>query len=703
MFCLDNLSTHTIEEKDPSAIDPDTDFNYPATGFKDVNEYRTWTKLSNTKYCIFSMIEGEIKNQRVTSTNEPVKIHGIVADYDPAGGFDNQEIQDFVRRSLNADHPCAYLSKSFSGGLHVIWFFEEPVSVYGMKAAKAFLTRASKELGLSKLARGLDKTVAQPERYYRYGKDWKVVANHVIPRDTVWSWAMGSVKQDTFASYGAKLPLAAVQEEVEKRWPGAWQGPFEEGSRGPTFFDPHGGHASTDSAIIRENGVQVFNMEKGFYSWSEILGHKFVKQFLQKQLGHVIANYYYDGKSYWEKSDTGFMQLDKQDMAMRLRTKHSLSSKVPKGSFCSEIDEVMVAVMDNKCVDAAVPFIYNPKTVVDFNGGKFLNLSKVKVFPPDKNPQQWAVNFPFIASLLEGVYRKKQLPYLLAWASRFYKGAYGGKPAPGHAIFTIGAPGSGKTFINTGIFSPLFGGQAPCGSFLMGETKYTSSLFEKGLWTVDDNDPASTSAKYRRYTSIVKALVANAVFEVEEKFRKAGRICWLGRLCVTANLTEEDIRMIPELDTHTRDKVMVFKGHSHTVKFGTFEENEETVLKELPFFARWLLDHQPDPKIVGSHRFGVKEFIHPEVEEFLLNNSRHAYLLEVIEFFKSQYFTDESGPTEWKGTSAKFLQLVSNWTELNKALEGRRDQDIGFSLGYFHRKGVPWLSKNSRNWIIKNV
>lgn len=702
MFCLDNLSTHTVKEKEPWNIDPAKEFNYPAGGFKTADAYRKWTTQQTTRYCAFSLVEGEVKAQRITTDNEPVKIHGLVADYDPAGGFSDKEVQDFISRTLASDHPCAYISRSYNGGLHVIWFFEEPVSVRGMKQAKSFLARCAKELKLSKLARGMDSTVTSPERYYRYGSDWKTVAQHVIPTPILWAWLHGSTRKDHFKEYGDPIPLEDVAKEFETRWPGEWPGEFKEGVRGPTVFDPHGGHTSTDSAIIRENGMQTFNMEKGFYSWAEILGHQFVHKYLQMQIGKVIQNFWYDGQGYWELVDGKFHNRKKDDVSLRLRVAYGLNNRAQKGTKYSEVDEALSSIMTNKVVDAAVPFVYNKDEIVSFNGGSYLNLSQVRVATPDPNPQQWGQNFPFIASVIDGVYGSVQGEYFKAWLSRFYQGAYVGKPEAGHAVFTVGGPGVGKSFIFTAIVSELMGGHTPAGKFLMGETAYNASKFAKGLWTIDDNVPAATAAKYRHYTSTVKSLVANAVFESEEKFQKAGEVEWTGRLCVTANYTQEDIRMIPELDISIRDKVMVFKANQHKVKFHDKFTNMDLVRKEIPFFAKWLLDYQVPAKIKGTSRFGVQYYIHPNLEDFLLDNSPHAYVVEIIDIFRNHFFSAGNGPTVWKGTTSEFLKEVGSYPGANHFLKGIDALRLGRSLGHYLTKGVPWLSRNSKVWIIKD-
>ena len=569
-----------------------------------------------------------------------------------------------------------------------------------MEAATEFLKKASKELGLRSLAAGLDKAVSKPTQYYLYGRDWQIVSQHVIPSTFTWAWMHASTKASTFNNYGEPIPLADVFTEIEARFPGVWTGDFREGARGPTFWDPHGGHKSIDSAVVRENGMQVFNMEKGFYSWSEILGHKFVSSYQQAQIGGAIANFYYDGVNYWEKLDGNYYARKRSDIEIRLKVDHGLSSKTPRGVRFSEIEEALNTIISLKTVDAAAPIVFNKDQVVSFHGKKYLNTSRCRVMEPVDDPQEWAVNFPFVASVLEGIYQKEQLEYWLAWAHRFYKGAYEGKVEAGHAIFTVGDPGLGKTFINSGILGPLFGGEIACGNFLMGETAFASTLFEKGVWTVDDRVPASNSVKHQHYTSTIKSMVANGSFTVEEKFRKAAYLPWMGRLSVTANFTQEDIKMIPELNDSLKDKIMVFYAHPHKVDFGTRQENQAVCEKELPYFARYLLDLKVPAKLLGSNRFGIQSFINSTVEEFALNNGGHAYFLELLDIFVDNHFSG-LGNEEWVGTATGLMKELATLDGASSFLKGVDAQRIGRSLSHYHQKGVDWLKRNSKTWTIK--
>ena len=218
-------------------------------------------------------------------------------------------------------------------------------------------------------------------------------------------------------------------------------------------------------------------------------------------------------------------------------------------------------ILNEKLVHGAMPFVYDKRVIVPFQGKRYLNLSTRKVCEPSADPQVWDANFPFMGGLLHGILGDDQLPYWLAWASRFYKACYKGEPNQGHAVFLIGDTGLGKTMINENVLDVLFNGTASCGRFLMGEDNgFNSHLFDYGLWTCDDRVPASDRKKHQHYTSTVKSIVANGVFNIEEKYMKTGQLVWNGRLSVTANHTTEDIRMIPELNVSMRDKILLFKA-----------------------------------------------------------------------------------------------------------------------------------------------
>lgn len=703
-YCLNNLGDHAIEKKEPWKLSPNS-FNYPQNGFSSPADYKKWACDRGTKYCAFSLIEGEVSTQRIGENNEPRRIFGLVADFDTTQPYTDEEIQEFVARSLASDHPVAYFSRSFRGGIHAVWFFDEPISCLGKKSASQFLKEANKAMNMRQLMRGWDEACAnKPEQYYLYGRDWQTVSNHTIPSAVTHAWMHRATNSDSFKEYGTKIPLDIVFEEVQKKFPQhGWQGEFKDGSRGSTFFDPHGGHKSVNSAIVRDTGMQVFNMEKGFYSWAEILGTGFVKSFQTTRIGASVKDFFYDGKNYFHKLSNGeYVNRSRKDVEVLLKTKHKLSSKTPRGAVSSEVEDAYHTILTEKLVHGAMPFVYDKRQIVPFQGKRYLNVSNRKLCEPATDPQPWCDNFPFMGELLSGVLGDKQLPYWLAWASRFYKSCYDGSPNQGHAVFLIGDTGLGKTLINENILDCLFGGIGACGRFLMGEDNgFNSHLFEFGVWTCDDRVPASDRKKHQHYTSTIKSIVANGVFNIEEKFMKTGQLVWNGRLCVTANHTTEDIRMIPELNLSMRDKVLLFKGQKHGIVFGERKENRKKCEREAPFLARYLMDYKLPPEIKPSNRFGFESYIDKSLEEFALDNGPHSYLLELVEIFNDKMFSKQGVP-EWLGSASSFLQEMGTMDGSNQFLKGVDAMRLGYSFTHYNNKGVDWLEKRGRKWALKN-
>ena len=705
-FCLNNLSESVVEKKTPWELDP-REFNYPTKWTKTLT-YKKWTALPTTRYCAFNLIEGEIPTERIGKDNQPLFIRGLVADFDVDTPFTEEDKKRFLERTRESAQPAAYLSESHNGGFHGIWLFDEPISCCGMASAKEFLAKASSEIGFGRLCSGIDLPAAKdPAKYYCYGQKWQRVGDHRIPKEVASLWMFQATSSKTFKDRGIPIPLDRVWIELKKKFPGLqWPtGEFREGSRGPTFWEPNAGHKSINSAVVRDTGMQCFNSaESGFFTWGQILGNQFVQDFQAGRIGEAVANMHYDGKKFWERLDNGrTVPRTREDVRVRFVGKHHLSRAVPRGATASEVDLAINTILETKLVAGGVPFIFDKRVVVPFMGERYVNTSIRKPTKAAKDPVRWGEEFPFITSLLEGMLGPKQLPYWLSWVSRFYKSAVSGEPSPGHAVFLIGVPGCGKTFINENVLDILFGGHSACGDFLMGQDGgFNQRHFDYGIWTCDDRVPASDARKFQHYTSTVKSIVANSVFTSNEKYLRAGQLRWNGRLSVTANFSHEDARMIPELNESMRDKIMVFRALNHKVKFDDKKTNRLVCRREVPHLARYLLDYET-PEELRSTRFGVKGYVDSEVEDLCLAQGRHNYFLELMDLFKDEYFSkDDPSRTEWEGNATELLAKCANLPGANVILKDVTPTRMGLSLSHYASKNVPWLEKRHRRYAIKS-
>jgi hypothetical protein len=130
-------------------------------------------------------------------------------------------------------------------------------------------------------------------------------------------------------------------------------------------------------------------------------------------------------------------------------------------------------------------------------------------------------------------------------------------------------------------------------------------------------------------------------------------VIWQGRVVVTANTDEESIRILPDLDISILDKIMLFRAAERQMKFKSNRETEATLDRELPYFARWLLNYQPPEHCIGSSRFGVTPYHEASLVKMARQTSRLNSFQEVLEDWKTDYYSEHS--EDWCGTAHQFL------------------------------------------------
>jgi hypothetical protein len=693
LFTLPNLSATLVTRRKPW----DLDFDIPK--FRNGNEYKQWAARPTTKYLAYSTAEGVDPSQRVTSQNPMRYLHGVCVDWDAT--FTDEQFEDVVRILIDHEHRANYISRSFNGGIHAVWFFDSPVYCHGPQSNVRFLKRLAKELkldGRDAVARGFDMGNFEKQHYLLHGNDWRAIDPKArIPTDLLYYWQYETSKSADFTGLGPAIPLDVVFEEVKQTWPNhEWPGDFVEGSRGPTYWDPGGMHKTTNAAIVRETGMQVFNMAKGFYTWAEVLSPGFVRQYEVGRLGDAIEGYWFDGKNYFiDDGAGGFFNDTKEDVLLDLQCRHDLSARPGRHENVSESRRAMHMINTSKRVEAGIPFAFTKSKIVVHEGLRYFNTARVRPLTPADTSGKWGENFPTIAEWMTTMLGKSQLKHELAWLAYSYQNALAGTPKRGHAHFLCGPPNCGKTLYNTAVLGKLFGGGIKASEYLCGKNDWTDYLFEYGMWLVDDEAPNESASMHTAFTAKLKEHVANDTFLITGKYKKSGRAFWRGRISITLNDDPVSMRLLPDLDMSIKDKLMIFKCKSDYV---FSKDTKGTVGKELPFFAKWLVDYKI-PEDMKEIRFGVKAFVNKSLESLALADSRYSHIAELLNMYRRSLSGDA-----WEGTCSELL-VVLNASEHNRVLlKDLNPKKLGWGLNHLFSKGVDWLTKpKHRIWRVKGV
>jgi len=693
LFGLSNQKGVDVTPCKPWSYEPSYPRNYKTM---DKAAFRAWCCKPTTKHLFFSGYEGLNPHQRVNTTNKPYKVHALVIDYDA-------KVSDEMLKEMDTpEFGPTGISRTRSGGARLVFAFEEPLFVYTPQVTKKFLARCRKELNLQGLLPGFDEEAFYAfDKYYEVGTEWDYRPEDTIPATVGQSWLIEASEKGDWTKEGPNIPIEDVAAEVERQFPRRWNGgDFVLGARGLRFWDPTADCPT--AAIVRDTGMQCFTGPKQFMSWGDILGAAFVTKYEAEKTAGAIEDIWWDGKDYWLQDPSATWVCHNQtNLGKHLAVKRGLSPFCGKGDTFSEVDRAVVALQDHNRVKGAVPFVHQQKGIVTRFGRRYLNTSTAECLPPADKPQKWGQDFPWIADFLDGYFEPHDsLDFFLAYLKRFYETGRQGDLQPGQAVFIAGESGLGKTLLSTVIVATMMGGHVDASDYLLGETQFNKELFESSLWTIDDTMPAADQRKHGLFSSMLKKIVANRTFEWNAKFKDQQSIPWIGRIIVTCNADVESIRILPDMEASTLDKISLFKAASTKKNFPL----HKVIARELPFFCRWLLDWTIPERCVGSARFGVKSYHETSLLETAKESSDSAQVSELLAIWKRSYF-DESREEHWEGSATELLAEMLSNDAIRDIARSLTAKALGRALGKMQAQGAPLENFRSghgggRSWRI---
>jgi hypothetical protein len=677
-----------------SATNDISTLNLKAPKFHSKAEFRAWCAEPSTDHCFYSMCEGDNPSARIGEGNPVNKIHGFVADFDAP--VDWAELENILKIRCDGGYLPTWRSRTNSGYVRLVWEFDEDLPV-APEIADAFMKRISDALRASMLLAGFDKTSLKPSQYFELGSEW-LRMSHPIPMDFVRTVLLKAANDNPIRTDDTSIPIADVAAEVLKRFPNRWKGEFAVGERGPLFWIEDG--IDRDGCQIREDGIICYSDRagKGFVSWREILGKKFVEQYEQKKLGTLLDQYWFNGKGYYKLLDGGPVVIPKEQLVLELR-KAGFSPKMKKGQTVSEVEQAILTISNDCRVEEVAPVVFSKDRVVTFNGRKILNNCRAQPIRPAAtgDPKEW----PWLHTFLSGFFAKdadgkETLPYFYAWYQRLYSAVLSGRLDQGQLLILLGNTGKGKTLLTNKVIGSSVGGFSDASDYLSGRTSFNRDLCGSAAWVIDDQTAAATYQDQRKFVELTKRCVANPRLEYMAKYADAISLPWAGRVMMSLNLDANSLAALPTLDSSNRDKVIALRiSSSHKPKFGSNEFVENTIASELPHFLRFLLDWQAPVEIKDSSRFGVKTYIDPFIEAAAYDNSSRSAIAEMVEFFAKKVREYCPAP-KWRGTLTEFTVTLHD-------CNGGRSVGNSNNLE-FVRRGMTVLEEVSRfNTNVRTV
>lgn len=655
-FHVVNLTDKTLTPCDPWEFSSEFQPNEKIR--LDKEERQAFYRNPSTKWSFYTPIEPANPNQRISKDDNPPKwIKGFAADYDV-------EIPETrVNEAVEAMKiKPSWAEKSLGGKVRLVWILERPIHVDGYDHAVFIQQQAEKWLKLDMLP-GLDTgAFHDPARLLCNGASWRTVGNGPIHDPDLQAFIVRSAHEFNFtpAQSGNDIPLEIVEKAIREKFPSfSWPEDFAIDSQGPSFWVE--GSTSPLSAIIKAEGMITFSdhATKPFYSWADILGIEFVREFQTAATANATLGIYFDGKNWWRKIKGVYKACGEKEISNHFRVICKLSTKKDKSGE-SPVERAFNYLYNEARVDGAAPFLFRPEGLIDYMGNPVLNISSAKVTAPSASPGE----YPFIKSFLARLFfNEEQYFRFLAWFKHFYQSGVDQRPRPGQAIFLLGPPGIGKGLLSHEIVGKAVGGFTDASTFLVEGDTFGSENFHKPLLCLDDDTPGGSVFTQEQFASRLKKAVANQEFKYHVKFQVPTMVEWSGRVLVTVNLDYTSTRIVIPLDNSNLDKVCIFRCTSDETIKSLFPERyalKALLHTELPYFLHDLIKWEPPAYVARDIRFGYASWQDPELLDQAHQTSKAAPFKEILLEELCNFFKNNPAEAVWKGTVTQLFRLFQS-------------------------------------------
>lgn len=672
---------------------------------------QAWYMSALTNHQFYTGAEAVNPLQRISEAN-PVKfIHAFIYDVDLK--HTEEQINGYVER---LPHKPGFWERSLGGNWRMVYLLEEPLQVDGNDFG-AFLckTAAHKFLKVVGTIPGLDSAFGKPTQLYCNGGEWHSLGGSPLPRHLTQTFLMDcgrefEPKLDSIYS----VPLDVAFQECQRKFPNMdWRGPFELESQGPSFWVE--GSTSPMSAIVKEGGILTFaaHAEKMFYTWGDILGEDFCRNYRAIKLDDASRDVFYDGDKYWSfnTKENRWDDNRKEIFLNHLKVDCKISDK-PDKTGLSPMLEVTNFIQMKHRIKGVCPNIFIRDQTIGKGDEQRLNTYVYNVPQPGTDLTPWGSEggFPFISMVLDRLFDPpEQLPFFLSWWKTFYMQAVESRPCSGQNLFIQGVSGCGKSFTSRYLVGNSVGGFCDASSFVTGRDSFGGELYTKPLWCVDDELISTNDEARTKFASYMKMAASNNEHRYHVKFQRTTMVLWNGRIIVTLNDDSVSSRTLMHLDESTHEKHSFFQAQRDAASVKEFHwPNKTEVLglrdAEMPFFLCWL-SHYPIPAQVSRHpRFEICAYHAPSMMVNSSNASKSAPFKEVLIEVLKLYFKENRSATHWSGSGVDLIRLVHNYPDLMEIARQIKIEQVSRYLELIQREGTLLCSHsqygNKRCWTF---
>jgi len=344
------------------------------------------------------------------------------------------------------------------------------------------------------------------------------------------------------------------------------------------------------------------------------------------------------GRYLVRNSSLRWVPLNETCYKRQLRSR-ALKVKPDEGDLLSEIDAAILEVQDRRDVSHYGPICGMNAGLLRVNGQRILVTEDMRL------PQPTAGNWQHLGAVIDGLFLlseqedigQRQVDTFHGWVKSSVEALRAGKLQQQQALALCGPPRCGKSFLQSIITHMLGGRGAKAERYFSGKSPFNADLYgAEHLMLEDEHCSTRIDHRLKLGAAIKQHTVSTYLGSLHAKGRNAINLPGWWRVTITLNDCPEAMMVLPPLDQHIADKIILLRAANFTWPLPmntTLERTDffDRIVSEIPAYLHWLLHEWSIPRQVADPlRYNVATYHHPDLAAALDCFSPEAELYDLL-------------------------------------------------------------------------
>jgi len=361
---------------------------------------------------------------------------------------------------------------------------------------------------------------------------------------------------------------------------------------------------------------------------------------LYASVGETQPLDYYDGHGkYLVRQNSGRWLPHDVGSYKRILKSRGFSASPKDGESLAEVDHMILEVQHERDILYHGPLCGRHAGYLEENGFRILVTEGMNLPQPEVG--DWSILKAVLFGLFHGgedtETGERQLHTFLGWMKSSVEALRAGRMQQQQALAICGPADCGKSLLQHLITKVLSGRSAKAERYFSGKTQFNSDLFGAEHLILEDSHVSTRISERLKLGAMLKEhCVGTATASLHAKGRNAVNVRPWWRVSITLNDDPEAMMILPPLDEHVADKIILLRASRFPLPMPVGNSDEKKAFgdqleAEIPAFIYWLMNYKIPEHCTDARRYNVATWHHPALKEALDALSPETDLLDLLD------------------------------------------------------------------------